>query len=235
MILETCIDSIESALAAERGGAHRIEICNSLSSGGTTPSAGLVQQCVQHCKIPAMVMVRPHDGGFVYSDDDIGTMLHDIELFKKMDVAGIVLGALTAQGEVDIPAMKQLIDASRPLPVTFHRAFDMARDPLRTLDAIIDLGVQRLLTSGQRRTASEGVPLIKQLVLRAGDRLTVMAGSGINHANANKIVTATGVQEVHAGASIPRTSSPAFGDVSFGDHSRTTCEQRVRELVQAIS
>ena len=121
MLLEICIDCIESALMAEQGGAHRIEICSSLSSGGTTPSLGLVRHCVERCKIPCMVMIRPHDGGFVYSNDDIRSMLHDIDAVSELGVQGVVLGALTRDGDVDVRTMKRLIRASRPLQITFHR------------------------------------------------------------------------------------------------------------------
>ncbi|WP_442508411.1 copper homeostasis protein CutC [Novipirellula sp. SH528] len=235
MLLEICIDCIESALVAEQGGAHRIEICSNLSSGGTTPSLGLVRQCVQRCQIPCMVMIRPHDGGFVYSDDDIRSMLHDIDAVKELGVQGVVLGALTHDGDVDVRAMKRLIQASRPLQITFHRAFDMTRDPLQALDTIIGLGVDRLLTSGQRATAEEGMQLIKLLVDRADNRLTVIAGAGINGSNVRRILEATQVREVHASASVPRSPEFATGEVRFGDHSRVTSVERVRELIAAMS
>ncbi len=235
MLLEICIDCIESALVAEQGGAHRIEICSSLSSGGTTPSLGLVHQCVQRCQIPCMEMIRPHDGGFVYSDDDIRSMLHDIDAVKELGVQGVVLGALTRDGDVDVPAMQRLIQASRPLQITFHRAFDIARDPLQSLDTIIGLGVDRLLTSGQRATAEEGMQRIKQLVDRADNRLTVMAGAGINGSNVRRILEATQVREVHASASVPRNPEFATGEVRFGNRSRVTSVQRVRELIAAMS
>lgn len=235
MRLEICIDCIESALAAENGGAHRLEVCGSLASGGITPSLGLVRQCVQRCGIPSMVMIRPHDGSFVYSQDDLHTMLHDIDAVKKMGVQGIVLGTLTRDGDVDVRAMKKLIQASRPLQITFHRAFDITRDPLQALDAIIDLGVDRLLTSGQKATAEEGVPLIKQLVNRADGRLTVMAGAGINGSNVHRFAEAMLVPEIHASASVPRSPELASGEVQFGDHSRVTSAERVRELIQMMS
>ena len=235
MQLEICIDCIESALAAEIGGAHRIEICNSLSSGGTTPSLGLVRQCVQRCKIPCMVMIRPHDGGFVYSNDDIRTMLDDIDAFKDLGVRGVVLGALTVSGDVDLQTMKRLIRAARPLQITFHRAFDTTRDPMTALDAIIDLGIDRLLTSGHRSTAAGGLQLIKQLVHRVDSRLTVMVGAGINASNVSRIVSETQVQEIHASASVARLIEFANGEVQFGDCSRVTSVERVRELIGAMA
>lgn len=241
MRLEICVDCLESALAAQQGGAHRIEICGSLASGGTTPSLGLVRQCIQRCQIPGVVMIRPNDAGFVYNEDDIRTMLHDIQVVKQLGVQGVVFGALTPEGDVDVRAMKQLIEASRPLQVTFHRAFDVAGEPLKALDAIIELGIDRLLTSGQSATAENGVPLIQRLVDRAGDRLTVMAGAGINRSNVRKIISKTKVPEIHASASVLRSESlsqspePSTHEVRFGDNSRVTCAHRVRELVEMMS
>ena len=241
MRLEICVDCFESALAAQQGGAHRIEICGSLASGGTTPSLGLVRQCVQRCQIPSVVMIRPNDAGFVYNEDDLSTMLHDIKVVKQLGVQGIVFGALTPDGSVDVQAMQQLIEAARPLQITFHRAFDVARDPLKALDAIIELGIDRLLTSGQSATAEKGVPLIRQLVDRAGDRLTVMAGAGINRSNVRQIIAETKVPEIHASASVLRLESLSQSperpthEVRFGDNSRVTSAERVRELVEMMS
>lgn len=241
MRLEICIDCIESALAAQQGGAHRIEICGSLASGGTTPSLGLVRQCVQRCQIPSVVMIRPNDGQFVYDDDNLCTMLHDIEVVKELGVQGVVFGALTPDADIDVRAMEQLIEASRPLQVTFHRAFDVARDPLNTLDTIIELGIDRLLTSGQSVTAEKGVSLIHQLVDRAGHHLTVMAGAGINRSNVRRIVVEAGVSEIHASAGVLRLESlsqtPGLSarEVRFGDNSRVTSAERVRELIEMMS
>lgn len=235
MRLEICIDCIESALAAETGGADRIEICGSLAAGGTTPSVGLVQQCLQRCQLPSVVMIRPHDGGFVYSEDDMSTMLNDIAAMKKLGVQGLVLGALTAEGNIDVRTMQRLIEAAGSMQVTFHRAFDMVRDPLRAMDEIIGLGVDRLLTSGQKTCAEEGVSLIQQLVVRADGRLSVMAGAGVNASNVRRIIEVTEVTEIHASASISRTSDFALQEVRFGDDSRVTSVNHVRELIQQMS
>lgn len=235
MRLEICIDCIESALAAETGGADRIEICGSLAAGGTTPSFGLVQQCLQRCQLPSVVMIRPHDGGFVYSEDDMSTMLNDIAAMKKLGVQGLVLGALTAEGNIDVRTMQRLIKAAGSMQVTFHRAFDMVRDPLRAMDEIIGLGVDRLLTSGQKTCAEEGVSVIQQLVVRADGRLSVMAGAGVNASNVRRIIEVTEVTEIHASASISRMSDVALQEVRFGDDSRVTSVNHVRELIQQIS
>ena len=234
MLLEICIDCIESALAAQQGGADRIEVCSSLASGGITPSLGLVQHCTDRCQVPLMVMIRPHDGGFVYGADDLRTMLHDIDALKDIGVQGVVLGALRPDGAVDVQTMERLIRASRPLEITFHRAFDLCPDPMKALDEIIALNVDRLLTSGQQTTAEKGVSLIKQLVDHAGDRLTVMAGAGINSSNVRRIAEATQVREFHASASMPRATEFASGEVRFGDNRRVTTAKYVRELIHSM-
>lgn len=235
MLLEVCIDCVESALAAQNGGAQRIEICGALASGGTTPSLGLIQQCVQRCQISAVVMIRPHDGGFVYSEADLLTMLDDIAAVKNLGIQGIVLGALTAEGDVDFPAMQRLVEAAGDLEMTFHRAFDLVRNPLKSLEQIVTLGINRLLTSGQATTAEKGSALIGQLVDSAAGRIAVMAGAGINSSNVKEIIKATGVTEVHASASRPRTPEFVAREVRFGDASRVTCVDAVRELADAIA
>ena len=234
MLLEVCIDCVESALAAQSGGAQRIEICGALASGGTTPSLGLIRQCVQRCQISAVAMIRPHDGGFVYSEDDLLTMLDDIAAVKTLGIQGIVLGALTADGDLDLPAMERLVEAAGDLEITFHRAFDVIRNPLKSLDQIMDLGIDRLLTSGQATTAEKGAALIGQLVDSAAGGITVMAGAGINSSNVKEIIKATGVTEVHASASRPRTPEFMDREVRFGDASRVTSDDAVRELAAAI-
>lgn len=234
MLLEICVDCVESALAAQDGGADRIEICGSLASGGITPSAGLVRQCIQLCKLPCMVMIRPHDGGFVYGDNDVRTMLDDIDALKDLDIHGVVLGALTRDGHVDVDVMQRLMRASRPLQVTFHRAYDVTRDPFKALDAIINLGCDRLLTSGQRTTAQDGASMIRQIVQHADGRLTVMAGAGINSSNVKRVVDTTHVREIHASASLSRAHGSTSSDVRFGANSRVTSTQRVRELIEKM-
>ena len=235
MLIEICIDTIDSALAAENGGAHRIEVCGSLSSGGVTPSIGLIQQCVEQCGIPSMVMIRPHDGGFQYTKDEIDTMSRDILAAKRLGVQGVVFGVLNQENCVDTQAMERLIDTARPLEVTFHRAFDVVASPFAALDALVLLRVDRLLTSGQAITAESGTELIKQIVDRADEKMSVMAGAGISSANARGIVATTGVQELHASASVPRYDLRTQTSVRFGDQSQMTSAQRVRDLVAAVT
>ena len=233
MQLEICIDRIESALAAQEGGADRLEVCSSLAAGGTTPSRGLVQQCAERCQLELMMMIRPHDGGFCFGSDDLDTMLRDIAVAKELGVHGIVFGVLADDGRVHLEQCRRLLDAARPLQATFHRAFDVARDALEALDDLLEVGVDRILTSGQADTAQNGTSLIRQLVQRSGDRLSVMAGAGINAANVTTLVRETGVHEVHASASVVRRDSRG-ANLGFGNSSRVTSSQKVRELVKTM-
>ena len=200
ILIEICVDSIESALAAEKGGAHRVELCDNLMAGGTTPSMGMLQVLRKHLIIDINFIVRPRSGDFVYSDFEFQIMKKDIEMAKQYGVNGIVVGILKANGEIDLERMKEIIQISKPLKVTFHRAFDMTRDPLKSLDSLIDLGVERILTSGQESNAFKGMDLIEKLVHRAGDRIIIMPGAGINDMNVEEIVSKTGVREVHMSA-----------------------------------
>lgn len=222
MQLEVCIDSIESAAAAQRGGANRLEICAALTLGGITPSCGLIEQCRELGGLDLMVMIRPHGGGFCYDGGAIDTMLCDIRVAQRLGVRGVVIGALTASGQIDVDACRRLIDAARPLEVTFHRAFDETTDPWRALDELVELGVDRLLTSGQASTAADGAPLIRKMVERVGSRISVMPGGGIHAGNVVELVRATGVVEVHASASELVASR------------RITRADRVRSIVEAI-
>lgn len=233
MQLEICIDCIESALAAQEGGANRLEVCGSLATGGTTASRGLVEQCVQRCQLEVMMMIRPHDGGFCYGSDDLDTMLRDIAIAQQLDVQGIVFGVLGDDGRVDREQCRRLLDAARPLRATFHRAFDVTRDPLEALDDLLEIGVDRILTSGQAEAAENGTSLIRQLVQRCGNRLSVMVGAGVSASNVAAIVRETGVHEVHASASVVRRESRG-AKLGFGNSSRVTSRPKVRELVEAL-
>ena len=155
ILLEVCIDSISSAKAAKEGGANRLEVCSSLAGGGTTPSFGLVEHCAIDLEMPVMMMIRPHDGNFVYNKDDLDAMLTDIEVAKSIGAQGVVFGALTPNLELDLAVTKTLVETADELEVTFHRAFDVVRDPLATLAKLEELGVKRVLTSGQKATAME--------------------------------------------------------------------------------
>lgn len=237
--LEICIDSIESAVAAKTGGAQRLEVCSGLAVGGTTPSPGLIEQCSLQTSLPLMVMIRPHDGGFIYSEDDIQIMLADIAMAKAMNAQGVVFGVLTPKRTVDQLVTRRLLEAARPMQVTFHRAFDICRDPTQALDSLIELGVDRVLTSGQASTALIGVDLIRQLSDHAAGRIALMPGSGIKPANVGTILQQTQTNEVHASASQAamsnnNSSEPDSLSVAFGTDRRVTSAKQVRQLVLAI-
>jgi copper homeostasis protein len=198
ILLEACVDSVAAALAAEAAGADRVELCADLAQGGVTPSAGTISVAGERLAIPMHVMVLPRGGGYRLSDDDLEVMRRDIAMARAARAAGIVIGALTTEGLVDREATARLVAWARPLSVTFHRAFDVARDPFEALDELLQLGVDRVLTSGQGATALEGAEILARLVAEAGPRLVVLAGGGIRAHNVAEIVGRTGVAEVHS-------------------------------------
>jgi copper homeostasis protein len=199
LTFEVCVDSIESAMAAQDGGADRVELCSDLLEGGLTPSYGMLRVAHESLRIKIMAMVRPRGGDFCYSDPEFHVMQHDIEAAKKIGASGIVLGLLNPDGTIDVDRTRKLVETARPLPVTFHRAFDMTRDPGDALETLITLGVDRVLTSGQEASVIEGLEVIAELVKRAAGRIVVMPGGGITDRNVGKVVAATGVTEVHFG------------------------------------
>lgn len=195
---ESCVDSLAAARASAQGGADRIELCANLDEGGTTPAAALVERCAGTAGLPVMAMARPRPGPFVYDRDEVDTMVRDVLAMKGAGAQGIVAGALTASGDVDAEVMRRVLAAAHPLPVTFHRAFDGARRLDDALDALIALGVDRVLTSGGAPTAPEGAGVLRRLVARAGPHLVVVAGGGVRPNNVAALVRASGVTEVHA-------------------------------------
>jgi copper homeostasis protein len=196
-LIEVCVNSTESAIASQAGGADRVELCDNLFEGGTTPSAGSIALAREHLRIKLHVIIRPRGGDFLYSDLEFAIMQHDIETTKGLGADGVVIGLLTADGDIDVPRTRQLVELARPMSVTFHRAFDVARDPYQALGALIDSGVDRLLTSGQEASVAEGTELIADLIRRAGDRLIVMPGAGFNERNVARVVAQTGAKEIH--------------------------------------
>jgi len=232
-LLEICVDSIESAFAAREGGADRLEVCSCLATGGTTPSVGLVKQCVDDIQLPVMMMIRAHNGAFLYQDHDINSMLTDIEVAHSLGVRGVVFGALTKARHVHYEHCQQLLKAAGSMETTFHRAFDVVANPVEAFDQIVEMGFNRLLTSGQAASAEEGVSLIRQLCDRSQDRIVVLAGAGVNSGNAQKIVAATGVRELHASASTPVHAQP-YGNIGFGIDRRVTTAQLVRAIRRSL-
>jgi copper homeostasis protein len=210
IIFEACVDSLEAALAAQEGGADRVELCVNLPEGGVTPSAGLTDMVCSLLKIPVMVIVRPRGGDFLYSDSEFQLMKKEIEFIKTKKARGVVSGILNADGTIDKERTKELIDIARPLEFTFHRAFDMTRDPFEALDVLIELGADRVLTSGQEITAHAGIVLIQKLAEKAGSRISIMPGSGINERNAVEIINRCGVKEIHSSARVKKRSKMLF-------------------------
>ena len=213
------MDCVESAVNAAKGGASRLELCSSLCEGGTTPSLGLLRVIKQEIDIPVFIMIRPRGGDFAYTEQEFEVMKEDLKIFKESgSVDGFVFGVLTPDGEVDTTRCSELIELARPLPVTFHRAFDMTRDPFRALETIIDLKMERVLTSGQGTSALEGLPLIKDLVERAHSRIIVVPGGGITERNLQRILKESGCIEFHCSArsSVDSVMSYRNDNVSMG-------------------
>lgn len=208
---EVCVDSVEGALTAEEGGAQRVELCAGLLEGGTTPSLGLTERVVAAVGIPVIAMVRPRAGDFLVSQHELEVMERDIDLLLEAGVDGLVMGALLPDGGVDHEVLAQLIDAVGGRgEVVFHRAFDVCADRDAALETLVELGVQRLLTSGGAASALEGVAELQRLVSRAADRIEVMAGGGIRAANVLEIVTLSGVASVHGSALVDTDSAMEF-------------------------
>ncbi|MGC7589870.1 copper homeostasis protein CutC [Bisgaard Taxon 46] len=207
MKLEVCIDNIESALTAEQAGADRLELCGSLSVGGVTPPYSLIKSAVNLVKIPCYVMIRPRAGDFLFSANEVKMMLDDIQIAKELGAKGLVIGALTEKAKIDLATCEKLIQAADGLGVTFHRAFDLCQDPFESLEQVITLGCERILTSGQKTTALQGKNLLKKLVEQANDRIQIMAGAGVNAENALTLISQANVQELHLSGKSYRLSA----------------------------
>ncbi len=197
LIVEICTDSVESAIIAESAGAGRIELCSSLSEGGVTPSAGLIESVRRNTGIKVHVLIRPRGGDFLYSGTEFSVMRRDIDMAGELGADGIVTGILNSDGTVDVDRTALLAEYAAPMSLTFHRAFDLCRDPKKGLEDIITAGAARLLTSGQAKSAIEGAPLIRSLIRDADGRLDIMPGGGIDEYNAALLATGTGAREFH--------------------------------------
>jgi copper homeostasis protein len=243
LTLEVCVDSIESAVAAERGGAHRVELCGALADGGITPSAGLIAAVRAKLAIGLHVMIRPRDSDFCYSDEEFGIMQRDILQAKQLGADGVVFGVLDLDGKIDTLRTKQLVDLAAPLKVTFHRAFDMTSDLMASLRDLKATGVHCVLTSGGQQTAAEGAAVLKQLVDAADNGFGIMAASGIEADNVAELLRRTGVREVHASLRSQVSSSMRYQNqrVSMGaskgrEYHRLVVDQdKVRRLLAAAS
>jgi copper homeostasis protein len=211
VLVEAAVDTFAGALAAQAEGVHRIELCGPLHDGGTTPSAGLIARCSEKLLVSVHVLIRPRAGGYVYSDDEVEIMLKDIAVAKEFGADGVVIGALTADGEVDAWQISELITMASPMRVGFHRAFDVVRDQDEALELLVSLQVDHILTSGGAETAMAGAGRIRELVERAGDRIGIIAGGSVTAANAAELVRSTGVGIVHGRAfrGVPAAVAPS--------------------------
>jgi copper homeostasis protein len=210
MIFEVCVDSVAGVRAAKAAGADRVELCADLLEGGITPSLGTIRQARAVADIALNVMIRPRGGDFLFDDDEFAAMEADIDAAKAEGVDGVVIGMLLADGRIDAKRTSDLIGRARPLPVTFHRAFDMTPDAFEALETLIELGADRVLTSGQEASVLEGLPLIAELMKRAGTRIVIMPGGGITARNAERIATALKPREMHFAA-----LEPVSGEMKF--------------------
>jgi len=244
ILVEACVDAIDAALEAERGGAGRIELCGELLQGGVTPSAGLIAAVWERVDIPVFVLIRPRTGDFLYDGNELDVMLRDVEMAQSLDVDGIVIGALTPQGDVDVATVRRLVKAAGDMQVTFHRAFDFVRDQRAALDALIALGVSRVLTSGGAASALEGAPAHARLVEQAGNNITILAGGSISAENVEEVVRVSGVHEVHVRASARIASAMVHRRVevslarsgTIGDYERImTRSEEMFRVVEAVA
>ena len=242
---EVCANSVESCVEAQRGGADRVELCAGIPEGGTTPSYGdivMARKLLITTKLH--VIIRPRGGDFLYSDLEREIMLEDVRMARRLGVDGVVFGVLTSDGDIDMDFMRQLMAESEGMSVTFHRAFDVCRNPFVALGQIIELGCDRILTSGQMPKAEDGVDLLKQLVEKAGDRIIIMPGCGVNAGNIAKIAQITGAKEFHFSARSKHESGMQFrksrvsmgGSVMIDEYSRdVTDELIVKDIIAKLN
>lgn len=195
-LTEVCIGSVTSAIEAARGGARRVELCDNLPEGGTTPSAGSIETCLNIPQLKTMVMIRPRGGDFLYNDTEFDIMKRDVQVARKLGAHGVVFGILLPDGTIDRGRMQQLIELSGDMDITCHRAFDMTRDPFEAMECLIGMGIRRILTSGQQPKAPLGAELITKLVEKAANRIIIMPGAGVNEHTIEKMA-ATGAREFH--------------------------------------
>jgi copper homeostasis protein len=242
-VLEICVDSVESAVAAERGGAQRIELCSDLLEGGITPSPGLIERVRRRIGIDVFVMIRPRGGDFFYTDEEYAIMKSDIAHVRTLGANGIVLGVLDRDGHVDVERTRELVEEAHPLPVTFHRAVDVSANLAESLERIIASGAHRVLTSGGRRRAAESTYDISQAIQKTQGRLTVMVGGGLNPENIAAVFRETGATEYHASLNTGLPSPVRFKNQSLflgadleREYTRYIVrEEDVRALLEALN
>ena len=247
MIIEIVAYNIESALRAQEGGADRVELCDNPGEGGTTPSYGTIEVVRQNVSLDLYVMIRPRGGDFCYSSYEFHSMKRDISQCQRLSVDGIVFGILNSDGTIDKKRCSELIGRARPLKVTCHRAFDMTRDPFEALEDCIEVGFDRILTSGQRSVASDGAELIGELIKKSDGRIAIMPGSGVNEKTVENIVSLSKAKEIHLSATAFRDSpmvykNPRIAGMGSDEGSEFKIRvvdpsriKRVRELAESIT
>ncbi len=239
--MEICVDSIKSALNAQKGGADRIELCSNLAVGGTSPSYALIRQCKDLVTIPTNVLIRPRGGDFTYSALEKAQILEDIIMCKNIGVNGIVIGALDDNGRLDKDFIWKCKSVAKDLQITFHRAIDVCINPLDCLNDLYEIGIQRVLTSGQASKALDGLDKLKLFVEESSNRISIMAGSGIRSHNIKQIIEATGVKEIHATAFGKATLNRSYMNrVPMGHESTSNTYQEtsiavVKDLIKEIN
>lgn len=241
-LFEICANSVESCIAAQAGGANRVELCAGIPEGGTTPSYGdiiIAREILNTTKLH--VIIRPRGGDFLYSPLEQRIMLKDIDNARQLGADGVVFGCLTAEGDIDITLMKQLMEAAGDMSITFHRAFDVCRNPQKALEDIIGLGCNRILTSGQQPTAEQGIPLLKELEKQAAGRIILLAGCGVNETNIAHIAKETGIHEFHFSARETLRSGMKYhneavsmgGTIHIDEYERNvTTAERVKRTIE---
>lgn len=232
--LEICCFNLESAIIAAESGADRIELCADPASGGTTPATGLIKTVRKKIGIELYPIIRSRGGDFLFSEEEFEMMLYEVEVCKSAGCEGIVIGLLLPDGQVDKSKVAKLIEKAYPLGVCFHRAFDWTRNPFEALEDIIDMGCERILTSGQRPTAIEGTQLIKDLIQQADGRIEIMPGSGIRAENIREIKDKTGAKQFHSSARILKKSAMTFAQ-PFMNEDQSTVTADKGEITQMIA
>jgi copper homeostasis protein len=237
MVLEICAFNLPAALAAQRAGADRIELCAGPEEGGVTPSAGLIRMARVALRVPLYPIIRPREGDFLYSEEEFQVMLRDVEICKEIGCDGVVIGILLADGSVDQSRCARLVEAAYPMGVTFHRAFDRAANPFVALEAIIRIGCERILTSGQRPVAMGGAELLRELIREADERIVIMPGSGVRASNIAELAATTGAVEFHTSARVARPSAMEFVNGAMQDDSSMVMasEEEIRRIKEELA
>jgi len=239
-IIEIATTDFTTTKSAVEGGADRIELCAALNEGGTTPSFGTIKKCREAFNVQLFPIIRPRGGDFLYNEDEFDIMMADVQLCKQLGCDGVVIGLLKNDGSIDIKRTAQLIKAAYPLEATFHRAFDRCSDPLKAMEELIEIGCQRILTSGQQPAASQGIDLIKQLINAANNRIIIMPGSGVRKENIKELAEKTGATEFHSSLRSKKSSKMDFVHPKFASSDESYAnpaidKDEVKALRQAIN